>query len=183
MLDSLSLLVTRQSTPQLCQPAPKAKEIETILAAGMRAPDHGGLTPWHFTVIQDDGLTVLSNIFLDAVAENELSQTKRDKIANMPFRAPLIIVVSTQYQQHDKVPEKEQLMAAGCACHAMQMACVALGYGAMWRTGDLTYNNKVKSALSIEPHNDIVGFLYIGSKASSQSLKPAKPFEQNVSYL
>ncbi|MGB1198024.1 MAG: NAD(P)H nitroreductase [Thalassotalea sp.] len=183
MLDSLSLLLTRQSTPQLCAPAPSNEDISTIIAAGMRVPDHAGLRPWHFTIIKEAGLNKLSEVFVNAIANTDANQAKLDKTAKMPFRAPLIIAVSTQYQHHDKVPEKEQLIAAGCACHAMQMACVALGYGAMWRTGELSYNDKVKSALSIKCTDDIVGFLYIGSHSKEQVNKTAKDSSEHVSFL
>lgn len=183
MNDSLSLLLTRQSTPQLTEPAPSNSEIKSIIAAGMRVPDHGGLSPWHFTVIQGQGLEKLSHVFVDAIRSENPNQAKLEKTAKMPFRAPLIIVVSTQYKTHEKVPNKEQLIAAGCACHAMQMAAVALGYGAMWRTGELTYNEQVKTSLNIDPHNDIVGFLYIGSRSKEQIEKSAKSSENHVSYF
>ena len=183
MNDSLSLLLTRQSTPRLCKPSPHDDDINTIIAAGMRVPDHGGLMPWHFTVIQNEGLEKLSKVFVNAIAEDEPNDAKLEKTANMPFRAPLIIVVSTKYQVHDKVPEKEQLIAAGCACHAMQMACVALGYGAVWRTGELSENQIVKTALNIDVDNDLVGFLYIGSHIKPQVLKPAKTSKDHISYF
>lgn len=181
--DSLSLLLTRQSTPQLTDPAPSHNEIKSIIAAGMRVPDHGCLSPWHFTIIQDQGLEKLSHVFVDAISAENPNQAKLDKTAKMPFRAPLIIVVSTQYKPHEKVPNKEQFLAAGCACHAMQMAAVALGYGAMWRTGEFSYNEKVKTALAIDSHNDIVGFLYIGSRSKEQIEKSAKSSENHVSYF
>lgn len=183
MNDSLSLLLTRQSTAKLCPPAPISNEIDKIIAAGMRAPDHGCLTPWHFTVVQNEGLDTLSDIFVKAISTTETDQAKLDKAAKMPFRAPLIIVVSTDYKSHDKVPEKEQFLAAGCACHAMQMACVALGYGAIWRSGAISYNVDVKTALNVSPENDIVGFLYIGSMPKDYLVKGTKSTEGIVSYL
>ncbi|GHE82692.1 NAD(P)H nitroreductase [Thalassotalea profundi] len=183
MNDSLSLLLTRQSTPRLCSPAPNSDEISTIINAGMRVPDHACLTPWHFTVIQDDGLHKLSEVFVEAIKNNTHDEAKLEKTAKMPFRAPLIIVVSTKYQVHEKVPEKEQLIAAGCTCHAMQMACVALGYGAVWRTGELSESAVVKSALNVEMNNDIVGFLYIGSHIKQQVPKPRKLADDHVSYF
>jgi nitroreductase len=100
----------------------------------------------------------------------------------MPFRAPMIIVVSTEFVDHGKVPKQEQLIAAGCGAHAMQMAAVALGYGAMWRTGELAYNAKVKQGLAIKEHDEIVGFLYIGTHGKEQVLKASKSFDNKVSY-
>lgn len=182
-MNVLEFLHARQSNPHLQGTAPNEKTINDILQAGMRVPDHGGLVPWHFTVVKDDGLTKLSKTFKSAVISDGAEQTKIEKAAKMPFRAPLIIVISTKYQQHPKVPKQEQLITAGCAVHAMQMAATSLGLGAMWRTGEMSYHPLVKERLNIELHQDIVGFLYIGNKAKELPIKPSKPLEDFVSYF
>jgi nitroreductase len=179
----LEFLHARQSNPHLQGTAPDEKVIRDILKAGMRVPDHGSLTPWHFTVVKDDGLNKLSNTFKSAVISDGADETKIEKAAKMPFRAPLIIVVSTKYQQHVKVPKQEQLITAGCTAHAMQMAATSLGLGAMWRTGEMSYHPLVKERLNIELHEEIVGFLYIGDKIKELPLKPSKSLEESVSYL
>lgn len=182
-MKAIDLLLTRQSDPQLTAPAPNKDSLNTILTAGMRVPDHAGLLPFHFTLVENEGLTKLSDIFVDAIKTPTIEQAKLDKTAKMPFRAPLIIIISTKYQVHEKVPKHEQLVTAGCCVHAMQMACVALNFGAMWRTGDLSTNDKVKNAVGIEGHEDIVGFLYIGTKAKSLPVKATKLYDDRVSYL
>ncbi|QOL24841.1 NAD(P)H nitroreductase [Thalassotalea sp. LPB0316] len=183
-MESIELLLNRQSNPALAAPAPVGEAFTNILKAGMRVPDHAGLIPWHFTVVQGEALATLANIFVDAVkVQGVTDEVKLQKTAKMPFRAPMIIVISTVYQQHDKVPLKEQLISAGCAAHAMQMAAVAQGFGAMWRTGDLAFNDDVKTALNIDTHNDIAGFLYIGTPTKQLPLKPAKSFDDHVTYL
>jgi nitroreductase len=193
-MNAIDLLLTRQSTPVLTEPAPSSTDIATILAAGMRVPDHAGLKPWYFHVISEKGRQRLSDLYVDAtnkqlsdlidtnnIDKQEVSE-KITKVAKMPFRAPMIIVISTQYVEHNKVPKKEQLVAAGCAVQAMQMACFALGYGAMWRTGDLAYNDTVKQGLNITVDNEIAGFLYVGSPKKEQSIKPTKSLENKVTY-
>ena len=181
-MDSLSLLLTRQSMPNLQAPAPDKSALDNIISAGMRAPDHAGLQPWHFVVAENDGLTRLSELFVSTLAD-DVEEAKRAKVKKMPFRAPMIIVISTRYQPHDKVPLKEQLVTAGCCAHAMQMAAFSLGYGAMWRTGDLAYNEQVKAGLGIEPEDDLVGFLYVGTPSKEMVIKPGKAFDGHVSYL
>jgi len=116
------------------------------------------------------------------VQSSDSQNPNLEKIAKMPFRAPMIIVVSTQFVAHEKVPNQEQLITAGCSAHAMQMAAVALGYGAMWRTGSLAYNTTVKAGLNIKENDEIVGFLYIGTACREQAIKPAKSFKDKVSY-
>jgi len=175
----IEFLSQRQSTPFLTDPAPNAKHVEQILAAGMRVPDHGCLQPWHFTVISGHGLQKLSELF---VSSSNPVTANLEKIAKMPFRAPMIIAVSTAFCTHEKVPAQEQLIAAGCSVHAMQMAAVALGYGAMWRTGALAYNQKVKQGLGVSEENELVGFLYIGTPGKAQRLKASKEFVDKVSY-
>jgi len=182
-MNAQELLLQRQSTPRLTAPAPKACDLSFMLNAGMRVPDHGALTPWFFTVVENQGLDKLSQIFEQVAIDQGSDDVKILKAKNMPYRAPLIIVISTQYQSHEKVPQSEQTIAAGCAAHAMQMAAFSLGFGAVWRTGDFSHNNCVKQALSVNEKDDIIGFLYIGTPQKELVIKPRKTFEQHVAYL
>lgn len=178
-MTAIELLLQRQSTPFLISPAPSGEALEQILAAGMRVPDHACLQPWYFTVITDNGLQRLSDLF---VVSSDKENIELEKIAKKPFRAPMIIVISTQYCAHEKVPLQEQLITAGCCAHAMQMAAFCLGYGAVWRTGGFAYNEQIKQGLGIAEQDDLVGFLYIGTPGREQVLKPTKSFDHKVSY-
>jgi len=182
-MDSIELLLTRQSSPQLVAPAPNNTALDTILKAGMRVPDHAGLTPWHFTIVAGNSLQTLSDIFVSAYKNQGAAQTKLDKAAKMPFRAPLIIVVSCCISDHKKVPKQEQIISAGCCAHAMQMAAFALGYGAMWRTGELAYNTDVKTALGVNTEDEIVGYLYLGTPTKTLPQKQSKNYHHYISYL
>jgi len=181
LLNSVELLLTRQSNSCLTQPAPNEADIDIILKAGMRVPDHAALMPWQFLVVQNQGLQRLSDLFVNTV--EPFDSVKVEKTKKMPFRAPLIIVISTQYKKHDKVPKQEQLITAGCCVHAMQMAAFSLGYGAMWRTGALAYNEQVKKGLAIAVKDDIVGFLYIGTQSKKLNVKSEKNYDDKVNYL
>ena len=180
--DAIELLLQRQSNPFLEQPAPQGDDLDKILSAAMRVPDHGGLAPWHFTLIENEGLDKLSDILVSAATAKNAEEAKIAKAKKMPYRAPMIIVVSTKFVEH-KVPEQEQLIAAGCAAHAMQMAAFSLGYGAMWRTGEFSYNAQVKEALGIKLVDQIVGFLYVGTESKALPAKPVKPYQDFVSYF
>lgn len=196
-MDAIELLLQRQSTSALTDPAPNAADLTTLLSAGMRVPDHGGLKPWHFHVISGEGLQRLSDLYVEATTKDLSSMAeliegtyideyalneKITKVAKMPFRAPMIIVISTDYTEHNKVPQQEQLVTAGCCAQAMQMAAYSLGYGAMWRTGTLAYNEMVKQGLAITEDNDIVGFLYLGTPSKLSNIKPAKSYQDKVTF-
>ena len=45
-MDALELLVNRRSASRLTEPAPAGEQLQNILRAALRAPDHGTLQPW-----------------------------------------------------------------------------------------------------------------------------------------
>jgi hypothetical protein len=51
------------------------------------------------------------------------------------------------------------------------IAAHALGYGAMWRTGDVCIDGDVKQALGINAESAIVGFIYIGTITTVKEAK------------
>ena len=55
-LPLLDYLSTRRSVggALLRDPGPTASELETLLAIGLRVPDHGKLTPWRLIVIEGE---------------------------------------------------------------------------------------------------------------------------------
>ncbi|MBL4910998.1 MAG: NAD(P)H nitroreductase [Alteromonadaceae bacterium] len=182
-MNSTELLLTRQSTAQLTSPAPDQTSLDTILKAAMRVPDHGALTPWHFTLVTGNGLNTLSEIFTQAAKQANFNEAKTLKAGKMPYRAPLIIVVSSNIVEHEKVPKQEQIITAACCVHAMQMAAFSLGYGAMWRTGDFAYSRYVKQQLSIDEKDEIIGFLYVGTVVKQAVIKASKSYKGYLSHL
>lgn len=174
-MDALTLLLNRRSASRLTTPGPQGEELENILAAGMRAPDHGTLRPWHFIVMRNDGLTRFSQLLEKAAIEGKLGVDVEEKARNAPFRAPLIIAVIAKVQDHPKVPQWEQIVAASCTVHAMQMAAVAQGFGGIWRSGSWTEDAVVREGLGCEENDHIVGFLYIGTPELKAPAKVQRP--------
>lgn len=123
-MDALELLMTRRSASRLVEPAPAGEQLQNILRAGMRAPDHKTLQPWQFFVIEGEGRELFAAV-LEKGAIASGSDEKAQKARSAPFRAPLIITVVAKCEANDKVPLWEQEMSAGCAVMAMQMAAIA----------------------------------------------------------
>ncbi|NRN27602.1 NAD(P)H nitroreductase [Photorhabdus heterorhabditis] len=183
-MDALQLLLNRRSASRLTTPAPQGEALQNILAAGMRAPDHGALRPWRFIVMQNEGIERFSQLLHQAAVNSNLGVEAEEKAKNAPYRAPLIISVIARVTENSKIPEWEQVVAAGCAVHAMQMAAVAQGFGGIWRSGAWTDDNTVRASLSCNEHDKIVGFLYLGTPALKAPGKVAMPDMTNfVSYF
>ncbi|MCE0556136.1 MULTISPECIES: NAD(P)H nitroreductase [unclassified Motilimonas] len=180
---AMDLLLKRRSCPRLAAPAPDSCELETILQAGLRAPDHGSLQPWRFIVAQGDGLLRLGDIYYQAMQAQGADEAALQKAQNMPQRAPVVISIIAKVTKEHKVPEIEQIISAGCCVHAMQMAAQAMGYGGVWRTGDLCYNAMVEQGLGLAENESLVGFLYIGTPVTEPSAPKTLLVDDFVSHL
>ncbi|NKF50474.1 NAD(P)H nitroreductase [Shewanella sp. WXL01] len=182
-MDAKTLLLTRQSTPRLAAPAPNQEQLDFILDAAIRVPDHCGLTPWEFIIAEGEGLDKLGAVLSQAAIDKGADQAFIEKASKMPHRAPMVITVVSKIQSHPKVPELEQHLAAGCATLAMQQAAFALGLGAIWRTGDFAFNPSVNKGLGIADTDQVIGFLYIGTPVTSANIKPQKSGREFVRHL
>ena len=174
-MDAIDLLTQRSSMPRLIGPAPDGPAMSLIQRAALRVPDHMNLMPVRCDLVSGEDLVRLGLLFEKAaLKEDSFSQRDQSRAAQLPLRAPLIIVVSTEYQSHPSVPAIEQFATAACATMAMQQACFALDYGAIWRSGPYAQSATVKSGLGIRPEDEIVGFLYVGTPAVPTPIKPER---------
>ncbi|MFH8134690.1 NAD(P)H nitroreductase [Pantoea osteomyelitidis] len=174
-MDALELLVNRRSASRLAEPAPAGEALENILRAGMRAPDHGTLQPWRFIIVEKEGRERLSQLLAQAANADGLDEKAIEKATQSPFRAPMMITVVAHCEAHPKVPRWEQVVSAGCAVMAMQMAALAQGFNGIWRSGPWTEHQQVREAFGCREQDAIVGFLYLGTpqlKSSTTVLPP-----------
>ncbi|GAA0789151.1 nitroreductase family protein [Marinobacterium sediminicola] len=166
-MEALDALINRVSSPRLEGPAPSSEQLEQLLKAALRAPDHGALRPWRFIITEGEGLVKLGRLYADAARADdpELADARYEKYCNMPLRAPMVITVVAVTSDHPKVPISEQLISAGCAAHSITQVAYAMGLGAMWRTGEMAYHPRVKQGLGLLEGEEIVGYLYLGQKS------------------
>ncbi|BBQ84271.1 TPA: NAD(P)H nitroreductase [Kluyvera ascorbata] len=162
-MDALELLVNRRSASRLAEPAPAGEQLQNILRAALRAPDHGTLQPWQFVIVEGEGRERFSQLLEQGAVAANGDDKAIEKARNAPFRAPMIIVAIAKCQDHPKVPKWEQEMSAGCAVMAMQMAAVAQGFNGIWRSGALIDSPVVRAGFDCTEQDKIVGFLYLGT--------------------
>lgn len=165
MTELIQHILNRRSCPKLQAPAPNHDELTEVLRCAMSAPDHARLKPWRFVVLTGRALERFGDEILAIKREelSELSSQQADKYRSMPLRAPMIVVAIAEVKEHPKVPPIEQVMAVSCAVQNMQLALTSLGYGCMWRTGDLAFNSRVAAFFGLDAKDQLVGFLYVGT--------------------
>ncbi|SIS81664.1 nitroreductase family protein [Neptunomonas antarctica] len=175
-MNAIEMLHNRVSAPVLMAPAPSPEQLDVMFRAALRAPDHAGLRPWRFLVIEGEAREHLGDLFVKAMRAKELELTDESagKLRKKPLRAPMIIVAVAKIQQHPKVPEIEQVITAGCATQALLQGAYAQGLGAMWRTGEMTFDPVVKAGLGLQAHEQVVGFIYLGTTKRMRQISDSK---------
>lgn len=178
-MKAIEALLQRVSASKLVDPAPSQVERETIFKAALRAADHGRLHPWRFLLIEGLGRERLGELFARVAAEDDpsLSQLALDRVRQKPLRAPMIVVVIARCETHPKVPLIEQIISAGAAAQNMITAAYAMGLGAIWRTGDLAYDERIKQELGLSGQEQIVGFIYLGTPGVPMDAAPAVNYQ------
>lgn len=168
-MELFDAIESRTSAARLTEPGPTPAQIQRLLQAGERAPDHGRLKPWRFMVLEG----AAREAFADAAARakrarvptlsDEQVEMERDKIR----RSPCIVVVGCAVKKDfPKVPEIEQLIAVGAAAQNLFLAAHSLGYGVMWKTGAAAYDERVKASVGLAPEDHIVAILHVGTRVT-----------------
>ena len=136
-VDLFTAIDSRASAARLMQPGPTPADLDRILQAAGRAPDHGRLKPWRLLVLDEPSrdkfaraAAAAKRVRLPSLSDEQLS-AERDKL----LRSPTIVIVGCAVREHAKVPEIEQISAAAAAAQNLFLAAHALGYGVMWKTG------------------------------------------------
>jgi nitroreductase len=167
MSHPLSLLLQRHSAPsrQLGEPAPAGDELEALLLAAIRVPDHGKLEPFRLILLRGEAKHVFGER-LSALSQRlhpDLPESKREKERTRYEFAPLVVVVVARPDRDSKVPVIEQQLSAGCVAYNLLLGAEALGYGAQWLTGWAAYDREAAAILGLADGEQVIGFVHIGT--------------------
>lgn len=178
-MEILDLLQRRRSSKQFGDTAPNADQVEQMIKAALRAPDHGKMKPYRFVVIEKSGMGKLQT-WLEAAADefamDEKNRAKAHKLAN---QAPMVIGVVAKIDHHSaKVPAWEQVVTAGCATYAMQLAANAQGFDTVWISKKWVEGTALRQAFGCEQGDQVIGLLLVGSPKESEGITLAPKSEE-----
>ena len=167
-MHGLDFLNGRRSVPamQLDEPGPDAAQLDALLAAALRVPDHGKLAPWRLILLDGENRRAFGRCLaeLGERTHPELPEAKRLKDRQRYEHAPLVIVVVARIDEaHARIPAQEQLLSAGCVAHNLLLGAHALGFAAQWLTGWAAYDRNAASLLGLADDERVIGFVHVGS--------------------
>src|SRR3974390_3762404 len=103
-MDVLDAIGSRVSAVRLTEPGPAHEQIDIILKAAVRAPDHGRLSPWGWIVIEGMALERLGQAYIDLKRRSNPENRDFDRSIEIAkaFRAPTLIAVGVSIPENPK---------------------------------------------------------------------------------
>ncbi len=164
----------------------EAGQLQTILRAGLRVPDHGKLAPWRFVVFEGEGRTAFGEVLKEAYSKDfpDAAPSSYEFERARFERASAVVAVISAPRRHPKIPAWEQQLSAGAACQNMMIAGTALGLACQWLTEWYAFDAGVAKALGVnaDEGEQVAGFLYFGTRQEEPSERDRPDFEQVVSW-
>ena len=179
MLNDLSspaaFLATRRSGKprDMGAPGPSPAQMDRILDAAIRVPDHGKLAPWRFIVVPDAKRAAFAALLERAyrAEQREPGRQELETIRQFATQAPALVVVMSAPAHASHIPIWEQELSAGAACMNLLAAAHAEGFVGGWLSGWAAYSDMVRDAFG-GPGQRIAGFIYLGSPTRELEERP-----------
>ncbi|WP_420137771.1 nitroreductase family protein [Sphingomonas sp.] len=170
-----ALMATRRSGKprDMIAPGPTPEQLERILAAASRVPDHGKLAPWRFVVVPQDRREALATLLEQAYrAERpDPGKVELEAIRQFALQAPALVVVLSAPAHASHIPIWEQELSAGAACMNLLVATHAEGLVGGWLTGWAAYSDRVRHAFG-QAGERIAGFMFLGTAGRPLDERP-----------
>jgi nitroreductase len=174
---SLDFLNARRSTPSraLGEPGPTPAQLDELIAAAIRVPDHGKLTPWRLLLIRGEARRALGEALAQIHRRHEpdIADAQLLKDRERYTFAPVIVAVIARIDtDHPKIPAQEQLLSAGCVAYNLLLGAQGLGFGAQWLTGWAAYDTDAAALLGLGTGERVIAFVHIGTPREGMPERP-----------
>ena len=183
--EMLDYLLRRRSVKavNMSEPAPSHEQMNVILRAAMRVPDHGKTAPFYFLVFEGGARQKAGDIIAGVFQKNnpDAGDKKIEEEAQRFLRAPLVVAVIYRARKA-KHPLWEQIMSVGAACQNLILSANALGFGAQWLSEWYAYDDHFRKELGLDNRDVVAGFIHLGTPDKFEEERERPELEELVTY-
>lgn len=168
---AFSFLAQRLSQPAKLfrAPVPDRAQLEEILTAALRVPDHGKLEPWRLIVLQRPDFIRLADLAGARARELGGDEAMIEKGRGQFERGLLAVAVIASPKPSEKIPPAEQFLSAGALCMNLLSLATAAGWGANWLSGWPSHDALFRArAFGCSEEERVAGLIHIAT--------PGQPF-------
>jgi nitroreductase len=161
----LDILRSRYSLgiKHLAEPGPDDAQLRTLVEVALRAPDHGELMPFRFTVVRGEARQRMADLFEQyarACGKDEASVAiERERALQAPVTLAVLACIDLG---HPLVPAHEQWMCAGGAVSNLLNAAHALGFAGKMLSGGKARAPAIAQAFC-DHGETLVGWIALGT--------------------
>jgi nitroreductase len=180
---ALDFLMARRSRPAklFSLPVPDRAQLDEILTAALRVPDHGKLEPWRLVVVQGAAFARIADLAEARAHELGGDAEKVAKGRGQYDLGKLAVVVLSSPKPAPKVPVVEQLLSAGALCFGIVNAAEAAGWGACWLTGWPAHDPAFAArAFGCTEGETVAGIVHIGTPPADAPDRPRPDLQRLV---
>lgn len=182
---ALEFLLSRRSRPAktLSTPVPSKDELDVILTAALRTPDHGKLEPWRLIVLEKGAMGALGDLAEARAKDLGLDEVQTQKGRSQFDASSLAVVVVESPVEAEKVPAIEQTYSAGAVCLALLNAALASGWGANWLSGWVSHDRGfIEQGLGLAAHERVAGIIHLGTEKNAPPERPRPVLTEKVTW-
>jgi nitroreductase len=183
---ALAFLKSRRSRPAklFSLPVPNRDQLEEILTAATRVPDHGKLEPWRLVVVRGAAFRRLADLAEERARELDGDAEKIAKGRGQYDLGKLAVVVIASPKPAPKIPPAEQLLSAGALCLGIVNAAEAAGWGACWLTGWPAHDAIFAArAFGCTDGETVAGIIHIGTPPEDGPDRPRPDLSRIVTWI
>ncbi|MGM9512747.1 nitroreductase family protein [Roseateles sp. DB2] len=172
----LQALLSRHSVgpKHLVEPGPDEPQLQLMVAAALRGPDHGELVPFRFKWVGGEARQRMAALFAAAARKAGKDEAGAALDAERALRPPVTVALVARIDMgHPLVPAHEQWACVGGALANFLNAAHLLGYGAKMLSGAKVRDADIVAAFC-EPGETLLGWIALGTplKAGRAPRKP-----------
>ena len=177
-MNVIEAIQSRRSIKRFSDLPPAREQIEALLDAAVRAPNHRGTEPWRFYVLGPEareayGLALgerRGRKLEDAARAREV----RDRTAAEHRALPCMIAVAMTVSDNAEIRE-EDYAAVMMAVQNLALAAVGLGLGTHIKTGAVMDDPAARAAAGVAAGERIVAIVHLGTPEEMPPGKPRAP--------
>lgn len=175
---ALSAIDARRSIKRFSERAVTRAEVESLLDAAVRAPNHRMTEPWRFYVLGPRARRAYGEALgvrkARRVEDADAAAQVREKVASDHAALPAMIAVAITLDENPEIRE-EDYAAAMMAVQNISLAAVGMGLGTHIKSGAVMDDPAARAAVGVPDGERIVAIINIGEPAELPSPKQRTP--------
>lgn len=154
-------------------PAPSQAQLRQAAGVALRAPDHGGLSPFRFVRVAPHQRERLATLFVDDAARRGHGAEEVERARQRAHNGPALLALVGRIQTGvDDVPEQEQWLCIGAGLMNFLNALHLQGFGAKTLSGASIRDAAIQQAFCA-PGETLLAWIVAGTPTRSAHAKRA----------